>query len=117
MHKAKVKKRKTFEIRLTKFELLHLRDLFSVLLPPDAKQTMSQALAELENRTLIETILWKKIANACIEADLPMDDDAPDYVVAPASPPPISVFQLSSDPNGESSAGDDDDDDTDDEVE
>lgn len=100
MSKVSIKKRKTYDLRLTKFELLHLRDLFSILLPPDAKQTMSQALAELENRTLIETMLWKKIFQACQDAGLPTGDDAPDYVAAPASPPPISVFQLSSEPGG-----------------
>ena len=101
MSKVSIKKRKTYDLRLTKFELLHLRDLFSILLPPDAKQTMSQALAELENRSLIETMLWKKVFQACLDAGLPTGDSAPDYVAAPASPPPSSVFQLSSDPDGE----------------
>lgn len=99
--KIEVKRRKTYNLRLTKFELLHLRDLFSVLLPPEGQRTMSQALAELESRTLVESVLWKKVASACTEAGLPMDDDAPDYVVAPASPPPMSVFQLSSEPSSE----------------
>lgn len=94
-----IKKRKTYELRLTKFELLHLRDMFGILLPPDAKQTLSQALAVLEDRQIVETMLWKKIADACIEAQLPTGDSAPDYVVAPSSPPPITVFQLSSEPD------------------
>lgn len=97
--KKTIKKRKTYEMRLTKFELLHLRDMFSILLPPDAKQTLSQALAVLEDRQIVETVLWRKIADACVEAGLPTDEAAPDYVVAPASPPPITVFQLSSEPN------------------
>jgi hypothetical protein len=113
MSKINVKRRKTYDLRLTKFELLHLRDLFGILLPPDAKQTMSQALAELENRSLVETMLWKKIAIACESADLPMGDDAPDYVAAPASPPPISVFQLSSDPTGKDDMPSDSDNDED----
>ena len=96
---TKFKKRKTFSLKLTKFEVLHLRDLFSVLLPPDAKQTLSQALAFLEERQLVEAVLWSKIHDVCVEAGLPVGDSAPDYVVAPASPPPISVFQLSSEPN------------------
>lgn len=112
--KVEIKRRKTYGLRLTKFELLHLRDLFSVLLPPEGQRTMSQALAELESRTLVESVLWKKVSTACVEAGLPMDDDAPDYVVAPASPPPMSVFQLSSDPAAEhpvsNSAEEDEDD-------
>lgn len=94
-----VKKRKTYDLRLTKFELLHLRDLFSVVLPPEGKKTLSQALAELENRSMIESLLWNKISNVCQQAELPVDQDAPDYVVAPAAPPPLTVFQLASEPD------------------
>lgn len=95
------KKRKTYDLRLTKFELVHLRDLFSVLLPPDAVQTLSQSLASLAGRPLVETMLWKKIADACELAELPVGEDAPDFIVAPTSPPPISVFQVASEPDGE----------------
>ena len=42
-----IKKHLTFELSLTKFELLHLRDLMSVLLPPDGGQTLSQSLASI----------------------------------------------------------------------
>ena len=115
MSEAKIKKRKTIDLRLTKFELLHIRDLFSVLLPPDAKKTMSQALAELEERPLVEAMLWQKIHNLCATSGLPVGDDAPDYVVAPASPPPISVFQLSSEPSSEDEDDAEDDDDEEDE--
>ena len=95
---SEIKKRKTYNLRLTKFELLHLRDLFSVVLPPEAKQTLSQALAELEGRGMVEAFLWKKVYAMCEEAGLPIGDEAPDYVVAPASPPPMGVFLLSSEP-------------------
>ena len=96
-----LKKRKTHDLRLTKFELLHLRDLFSVVLPPEGRKTVSQSLAELENRILIESFLWNKIATACETAGVPLDDDAPDYVLAPAGPPPISVFHLATEPESE----------------
>jgi hypothetical protein len=99
--KKDVKKRKTYELRLTKFELLHLRDVLSVALPPDAKKTLSQALAELENRLLVESTLWNKLVDACEEADLPVGDEAPDYVIAPNAPPSLSVFQLASEPPGD----------------
>jgi hypothetical protein len=93
----KIKKRKTHELRLTKVELIHLRDLFSVVLPPDARKTMSQALAELEDRSVIESHLWSKVSDLCVAAGLPLDEEAPDYIVAPIAPPPMSVFPLSAD--------------------
>jgi hypothetical protein len=95
------KKRKTYELRLTKMELVHLRDLFSVLLPPAAEKTLSQALAELAGRTVIESLLWQKIGIAAESADIPMGDDAPDYIAAPSSTPAISVFQIAAEPQEE----------------
>lgn len=98
MSKDKIKKRKTYEMRLTKMELIHIRDLFSVVLPPDARKTMSQALAELEDRAIIESHLWTKVSSLCEEAGLPLDHEAPDYIIAPIAPPPMSVFPMTSDP-------------------
>jgi hypothetical protein len=97
MKKEKIKKRKTYDLRLTRTEVAHLRDLFSVVLPPDVKKTLSQHLAELEDRSFIEEKLWDKVADLCNDAAVPLDDEAPDYIVAPAGPPPMSVFHLSSD--------------------
>lgn len=104
-----IKKRKTYDLRLTKFELLHLRDLFGVVLPVDGKKTLSQALAELESRELIESLLWKKVSEAVEAAGLPVGDEAPDYVVAPVGPPSLSVFQLSSEPLEVSGVADEED--------
>ena len=42
----------TWDLRLTTPELLHLRDLVSVLLPPNGEKTVSQMLAEGEGRQL-----------------------------------------------------------------
>jgi hypothetical protein len=94
------KKNIIHELRLTKFELLHVRDLFSVMMPTDLKKTISQSLAELESRSLIESALWKKISEACAAASIPMDEYAPDYVIAPVGPPALSVFHLASEPQG-----------------
>ena len=102
--KKKEKRRKTFELRLTKIELLHLRDLMSILSPPDLKTTVSQLLAESESRSLVETMLWKKIAASCEAAKLPLGDEAPDFVVAPTAAPPIGVFRMATDPAGEEAA-------------
>lgn len=99
MSEPEVKRRKTFTIRLTKFELIHIRDLFSVTLPPEMKDTLSQRLAQSQDRALVESKLWQKLARACLEAELPMDDDAPDFVVAASGAPPIGVFELAHEPS------------------
>ena len=93
----KVHRQKTFDLTLTKFELLHIRDLFSVLLPPDGRQTLSQSLAELESRSLIESMLWSKISDLCESADLPTDAEAPDYIIAPTSAPTLGIFHVNHD--------------------
>ena len=98
MSKVQIKKKKIYTLKLTKFELLHLRDLMGVLTPPDAKTTVSQHLAEAENRVHIEQFLWNKITELCKEAKLPLGDDAPDYIVAPTNTPTMGVFQISSEP-------------------
>lgn len=99
MGDPEIKRRKTFTVRLTKFELLHLRDLFSVMLPSEMKETLSARLAQVQDRALIESKLWQKLVRVCNEAELPMDDDAPDFVVAQAAAPSIGVFELAHDPH------------------
>ena len=94
-----LRKRKTFELRLTKFELLHLRDLFNVKLPPELKLTVSQGLAVVESRPMVETHLWNKLAKACSDAEVPLDDAAPDFICAASSSPSVSVFKLASEPD------------------
>lgn len=89
--------RKTISLRLTRYELLHLRDLFSIMLPLEMKVTVSQALANQQQRTLIESRLWQKIIHACADADVPLGDEAPDFVVAASSAPSVDVFELAHD--------------------
>lgn len=86
---------KTFLVRLTRPELEHIRDLFSVILPTEMKDTISQKLATLKGCSLIEAKLWQKLVKACNDASLPLDDEAPDFVVTAISTPPIGVFELS----------------------
>jgi hypothetical protein len=93
----KVHRQKTYDLTLTKFEILHIRDLFSVLLPPDGSQTLSQSLAELEGRGLIESKLWAKVSALCEAAELPIDAEAPDYIIAPTSSPTLGVFHINHD--------------------
>ena len=42
-------------------------------------------------------MLWDKVSNLCKQAKLPLDAEAPDYIVAPISPPPMGVFQVNQD--------------------
>ena len=99
-----VKRRETFTLNLTKFELVHLRDLFSIMLPPDMKTSVSQSLAVSQERTLIETKLWQKISSACFSAKLPVNDSAPDFIISPTGPPPMGVFELAQEPNQQKSS-------------
>lgn len=98
MNNPVIKQKKTYEVRFTKFELLHLRDLMSISLPPEGQNTISETLASLENRITIESSLWKKLTDACVAVGLPVGDNAPDYIVAPSGMAPLGVFQLASEP-------------------
>lgn len=110
MTQPKQVKRNTTALQLTVFELTHLRDLFSISLPPTLAQTMSQALAQLEDRSMVEAKLWQKIAVACKSAGVLMDDDAADFICAASAAPPIGVFKLAQEPNeGEEESEDGDD--------
>lgn len=89
-----VKPKKTFSLKLSKPELTHLRDLFSVLLPADMKATVSQALAANQGKHLLESKLWNKVTQLCGEAEIPMGDEAPDFIVSISSPPSLNVFEM-----------------------
>jgi hypothetical protein len=92
--KSVVKRQQTYDLNLTKFELLHIRDLMGVLLPPEGETTLSRSLAAAEGRELIESSLWRKVADLCSAADLPLGSEAPDYIVIPISHPKLGVFQV-----------------------
>lgn len=85
---------KTWELRLTRTELEHMRDLFSIRLPVDMQTTVSQSLSVATGKPTIEAILWQQITKACAAADVPLDRDAPDFVVGLLAAPPMSVFQV-----------------------
>lgn len=101
MTEKEVKKRKTFDLRLTKIELMHLRDLFGIALPSDMSRTVSTSLAEATDRIAPEALLWNKISSLCNSAGIPLDEEAPDYIVAPSGAPTLSVFQVASEPADE----------------
>ncbi len=91
-----LKPRITASVRLTPIEAVHLRDLFSIMLPPDGSKTVSQSLAAGAGRSLVETRLWHKLHTACQALGVPLGDEAPDFVVAPmAMPmPELAVQQI-----------------------
>jgi len=89
--------KKTFNLRLSTIELVHLRDLFSILLPPEAKETVSQSLALVEDRQVAEVNLWQKIVRACDGMGVSTADKAPDFLVACSSAPPVSVYRIAED--------------------
>lgn len=64
---------------LSRAELSHLRDLFSVTVL-DQPVTVSQNLTSV-NGFNAEHELWQKIALLCKQQSLPVDDSAPDYSV------------------------------------
>lgn len=95
LEEAKIKKNKVFALQVTKVELVHLRDMLSILYPSESKRTISQTLADSESRLFEESNLWKKVAGLCEEAGLPVGDEAPDYAIVPIGHPPMGVFMLS----------------------
>ena len=76
---SKTKKVKTIRLEVTAQELVHIRDLMSVALPPDGERTVSSCLALITKRQVKEGLLWKKVAAACKRNKLPIGDTAPDY--------------------------------------
>jgi hypothetical protein len=100
--------RETFAVKFTKFELIHLRDLFGIKFPPTFDKTVSSVLAQRAGRPIIESVLWAKLAVACEAAKIPLGEDAPDFMVGVVSMPEMSVFEIASEPDED--YGEDDDD-------
>lgn len=84
---------KQINLSLSKLELIHLRDLMSVLLLP-GETSVSKSLAETERRTIQENLLWEKVVLSCKENDIPTENNAPDFVVGLSSAPPMEVMPL-----------------------
>jgi hypothetical protein len=91
--------RETFTVKFTKFELIHLRDLFGIKFPPTFDKTVSSVLAQRAGRPIIESVLWAKLAAACETAKIPIGEDAPDFMVGVVSMPEMSVFEIASEPD------------------
>lgn len=87
-----------FSLQLTRYQLLHLRDIMSVMLPSEMRETISQALAKVGNRSMVEAVLWNKVAKLCVEAGVPVGEEVPDFIVSISAPPTLGVFELMADP-------------------
>lgn len=85
-------KKDSIRLTLTRDELIHLRDLMSVVLPPDGDKTLSSALAALSKSQVKEGILWKKILDVCVKNKIDVGPDAPDFYLDFAVPPTLTVF-------------------------
>lgn len=102
----------TITLELTKIELVHLRDLLSIKLPPHLYKTVSQSLAEKEGRPLTETKLWNKVGYACANSGIPLNEAAPDFVIGLVNLPEMKVFEISSNPIDPQEIGENDGDGT-----
>jgi len=83
---------KTKNLQLTTLELIHLRDLFSIILP--GGNSVSKLLAEVEQRSIVDDTLWNKIENLCVKSSLPIGNSAPDYVIGLLQTPPLGVIPI-----------------------
>lgn len=99
--------KKLIAVKLTRGELIHVRDLFGVLLPSAAAKTLSQSLAERAGRPMVEACLWRKLERACESMGVPLGDDAPDFAVSIGSVPELTVFQIETDADDGSNEGGD----------
>ena len=84
----------TVTLNVTPAEIAHIRDLMSVLLPPSGDVTLGQAIALQEGRPYVDTVLFRKVYRACEEAGVPVGQAAPDFGLALASIPSITVSRV-----------------------
>jgi hypothetical protein len=84
------KKSRRYRLSLTKDELIHLRDLMSIILEND-QQTISHLLARAENRTEIEEDLWEHIFELCKIAGVDVSENAPDHALGLVEYPALVI--------------------------
>ncbi len=92
--KTTVKRIKTSSLQLTMHELVHIRDLMTIMLPPYGSRTVSASLADAEGRSCIDGSLWKKVSDLCELAGVPTGTSAPDYVISIVEAPTLSVIPI-----------------------
>lgn len=91
------KKGETHTLTLSRQQLIHLRDLMSIRLPPRYTRTISADLAKAEKRVSSESKLWKAIYEICENAKISTGHDAPDFSLELAATPRLEVVQIDTD--------------------
>lgn len=94
--------RTKLSLSLTVTQLKHLRDVLSIIASPGSTRTLSQVLAENEERPTSEALLWSKIAQLCATVGVSLDDDAPDFMIVMCRPPELTVVRVEQDDEFES---------------
>lgn len=89
-------KRKSIELKLTRAELEHIRDLMGVMVAKDRKKTLSILLSEHKDNKTQEARLWKKIEEVCKEHGVSVGSKAPDYLVGVLNKPEFAMVTLPS---------------------
>lgn len=85
----------TFALELTRDEIVHIRNVLSVVLPPTGETRLSESLIEAsELDEVVDVNLWQKVWNLCEQVGIEVGDDAPDFLVGPCEPTPLAVFQI-----------------------
>lgn len=92
--KKKELKAKVITLQLTTNQLIHLRDLMSVSLPPDKDLSVSRSLSLSQKRELDELNLWSQICSLCEEANIAIGDKAPSFIVSITNVPPMGIFEV-----------------------
>ena len=91
---------KKHSLMLTTTQLVHLRDLLSVCPSPNVPRTVSQIMAENEQRPIAELQLWSKVEMLCGDAGVPLGDDAPDFMMVMIRPPELTVLRVEQEQDG-----------------
>jgi hypothetical protein len=73
--------KKSVRISFDVDELIHLRDLFSVMFEDGS--SVSERLSLLLKREKIEISLWQKIYKECENLKISVDKDAPNFLITP----------------------------------
>ncbi len=90
----KIKRVKLYNLELTLHELVHFRDMMSLMLPPYGERTVSAALADVEGRSCVDGSLWSKLVTLCDAAHVPTGSSAPDYVISIVESPTIGIVPI-----------------------
>jgi len=92
---SKTTKSKYIDVKLTRGDLEHIRDLMSIMLSNSRSKTLSVMLSEHKGQTEKENLLWKRILSACKKAEIPVGEYAPDYLISIVNSPEFAISTVS----------------------